>query len=94
MDINRTVQHRILLLLVVILLCHAIFSVIYKQAPTVETTTRPIPLSSSSVLCYPPNGAAFKSDELTPLNILQTASQSVYVDENDASKGTYLSSNY
>jgi hypothetical protein len=53
-----------------------------------------IPLSSSEVLCHPPNGSSFRSDRLRELIVTTVINESVYVNESDASKVIYISKNY
>ncbi len=64
------------------------------RTPISEMGYVSIPLSSSEVLCHPPNGSSFRPDRLRELIITTMTNTSVYVNESDASKVVYISKNY
>jgi hypothetical protein len=71
--------------------------IISKQNNTVPTRRIGYSMNvmcSSEALCYPPNSSSFKRNQLRKLIVATMYNKSVYVNENDAAKVTYISQNY
>jgi hypothetical protein len=97
MIITNSTKHILLCFLILSITFAGIWYTISIQKNTVlEITTdrSKILISSSEVLCHPPNNTSFTRDRLKQLIVKRLENRSAYVEENDASKVTYISKNY